>query len=68
MISERLKPVRFEKGSFITMCAKAEPVAVVTTLHGRDEAALVLRVEMDKGYGELYNAEEKRKGELKESP
>ena len=34
MISERLKPVRFEKGSLIAVCSKAEPVAMVATLHG----------------------------------
>jgi hypothetical protein len=34
VISERLKPIRFKKGSFITICSKAELVAMVATLHG----------------------------------
>ena len=39
MMSERLKPIRFKKGNLVAICAKAEPVAVVATLHGGDEAA-----------------------------
>jgi hypothetical protein len=33
MISERLKLIKFEKRSLITICLKAEPVAIVITLH-----------------------------------
>jgi hypothetical protein len=34
-MSECLKLIRFEKGSFIAVCVKAEPVAIVATLYNR---------------------------------
>jgi hypothetical protein len=36
-MNERLKLIRFKKGNLVAICAKAEPVAVVATLHGGDE-------------------------------
>jgi hypothetical protein len=38
-MSERLKPIRFKKGNLVAICTKAEPIAVVATLYGGDEAA-----------------------------
>lgn len=62
-MSERLKPIRFKKGNLVAICAKAEPVAVVATLHGGDETARC-RVNMlfllrDKGVT-LYKVDERR--------
>jgi len=67
VMSEHLKPIRFKKGNLVAICAKAEPVAVVATLHGRDEAARC-RVKMlfllrDK-LVTLYKVNERRKTEM----